>query len=271
MDRKVLLIGFGNMGQALVRGWLERGIAPARIRVVDPVDASRAAAGRLGIDASETVDERALAARPDAVVIAVKPHQVEDAVRPLAPLADGGTLFVSIAAGKTITSLTRVLGERAAVVRAMPNTPAAIGRGMTVMTPSAGVAPAQRALADELLGAVGSTAWIDDEGLMDAVTAVSGSGPAYVFLLIECLTRAGTKAGLDPELAERLATATVAGAGAYAERSGEPAAELRRRVTSPNGTTEAALRVLMGDGGLDGLLERAVRAAADRSRELSAA
>jgi len=271
MDRKILLIGFGNMGQALVRGWLERGIEPTQIRVVDPAEASREKARRLGIDASETVDDGVLAERAEAAVIAVKPHQVEEVIRALTPLAAGGTLFVSIAAGKTIASLTRVLGDRAAVVRAMPNTPAAIGRGMTVMTPSAGVAPAQRSLADDLLGAVGATAWIDDEALMDAVTAVSGSGPAYVFLLIECLTRAGTKAGLDPALAERLATATVAGAGAYAERSGEPAAELRRRVTSPNGTTEAALRVLMGDGGLEGLLERAVRAAADRSRELSAA
>jgi len=271
MDRRILLIGFGNMGQALVRGWLERGIAAAEIRVVDPAEASRAAAGRVGIEAKEALDEGVLAEPPDVAVIAVKPNQVEAVARALAPLAAAGTLFVSVAAGKTIASLTQVLGGEAAVVRAMPNTPAAIGRGMTVMTPSAAVTPAQRALADELLGAVGATAWVDDEALMDAGTAVSGSGPAYVFLLIECLTRAGTKAGLEPALAERLATATVAGAGAYAERSGEPAAELRRRVTSPNGTTEAALRVLMGEDGLEGLLERAVRAAADRSRELSSA
>jgi len=259
------------MGQALVRGWLERGLEPARIHVVDPAEASLEAARRLGIGATAEADERALAHRPDAVVIAVKPQHVDAASRPLTPLAAAGVLFVSIAAGKTLGSLTRVLGPDAAVVRAMPNTPAAIGRGMTVMTPSPRVGAGQRALADELLGAVGATAWIDDESQMDAVTAVSGSGPAYVFLLIECLTRAGTKAGLDPGLAEKLATVTVAGAGAYAERSGEPAAELRRRVTSPHGTTEAALRVLMGENGLDELLERAVRAAADRSRELSAA
>jgi len=271
MDRRVLLIGFGNMGQALVRGWLERGIGPALIHVVDPAEAALAAAGKLGVGASSTVDERALAHRADAVIVAVKPQQVDDVVRSLMPLAAAGALFVSIAAGKTIGSLTRVLGDDAAVVRAMPNTPAAIGRGMTVMTPSARVTAAQRALADELLGAVGETAWIDDEASMDAVTAVSGSGPAYVFLLIECLTRAGIRAGLAPELAEKLATVTVSGAGAYAERSGEPAGELRRRVTSPNGTTEAALRVLMGEGGLDGLIERAVRAAAERSRELSGA
>src|SRR5690606_39326399 len=176
------------------------------IRVVDPAETSRTTAGRLGIDAKEAIDESAVGWRPDVVVIAVKPNQVEDAVRMLSPLAAGGTLFVSIAAGKTIASLTRVLGSDAAVVRAMPNTPAAIGRGMTVMTPSAAVTAAQRMLADELLGAVGATAWVDDEALMDPVTAVSGSGPAYVFLLIECLTRAGVKAGLDPELAERLAT-----------------------------------------------------------------
>lgn len=271
MDRKVLLIGFGNMGQALVHGWLERGMPPTSIHVVDPAEASRETARTLGIGASAAADEPALAHRPDAVVIAVKPHQVDDVMRPFAPLAAAGALFVSIAAGKTLASLRRALGTDAPVVRAMPNTPAAIGRGMTVMTASDGVDAPRRALADELLGAVGATAWVDDEGQMDAVTAVSGSGPAYVFLLIECLTRAGVKVGLGEELAERLATATVAGAGAYAERSGQAAAELRRRVTSPNGTTEAALRVLMGDDGLEQLLERAVRAAADRSRELSGA
>lgn len=271
MDRRVLLIGFGNMGQALVHGWLDRGMPPASIHVVDPAEASHAAAHELGIGASVGADERALAHGPDAVVIAVKPQQVDDVMGPFAPLADTGALFVSIAAGKTLASLRRALGRDAPVVRAMPNTPAAIGRGMTVMTASARVDAPRRALADELLGAVGATAWVDDEGQMDAVTAVSGSGPAYVFLLIECLTRAGTKAGLDAELAEQLATVTVAGAGAYAERSAERAAELRRRVTSPNGTTEAALRVLMAHGGLEQLLERAVQAAADRSRELSGA
>ncbi len=269
MDRRIMLIGFGNMGQALAHGWLERGTAPAALRVVDPAESARAAAHALGIAANERADRNAWAQRPDAVLIAVKPQQVAEVVQPLAPLALAGTLFISIAAGQTIAALTGVLGEDAAVVRAMPNTPAAIGRGMTVMVPSAKVGAEHRVLADELLAAVGQTAWVDDERLMDAVTAVSGSGPAYVFLLIECLTRAGMQAGLDEQLAARLATATVAGAGAYAERSSEPAAELRRRVTSPKGTTEAALAVLMGEGGLEALLERAVHAAAERSRALS--
>lgn len=269
MDRKIMLVGFGNMGQALAHGWLERGVAAEALRIVDPAEPARAAARALGIAVSERAAPHPPAERPDVVVIAVKPQQVAEVVAPLAPLAEAGTLFISIAAGKTLAALTGVLGEGAAVVRAMPNTPAAIGRGMTVMVPSARVNAEHRALADELLEAVGQTAWVDDERLMDAVTAVSGSGPAYVFLLIECLARAGARAGLDERLAARLATATVAGAGAYAERSGEPAAELRRRVTSPRGTTEAALAVLMGEGGLETLLEHAVRAAADRSRSLS--
>jgi pyrroline-5-carboxylate reductase len=164
-----------------------------------------------------------------------------------------------------------VLGGRAAVVRAMPNTPAAVGRGMTVLIANERVSTAQRACAEELMGAVGAVEWVADEALMDAVTAVSGSGPAYVFLLIESLAAAGVAAGLDAVLAKRLATVTVAGAGAYAELAGEEAAELRRRVTSPGGTTQAALEVLMAEDGIPSLLERAVKAAAARSRELSGA
>jgi pyrroline-5-carboxylate reductase len=163
------------------------------------------------------------------------------------------------------------LGAGAAVVRAMPNTPAAIGRGMTALVANAAVSRGQRALCGQLLAAVGAVAWLDDERHMDAVTAISGSGPAYVFLLIECLERAAVELGLDAKLATQLALATVAGAGEYAARAPEPPAELRRRVTSPNGTTQAALDVLMAEPGLRELLARATAAAAKRSRELSAA
>jgi len=272
MDTKHLaILGAGNMGRALIGGLLRKGTPAERISVGEAVPAARETLAReLGLQA--TADNLTAVEHAQVVVLAIKPQDIAAALQPLQPvLQRNRPLVLSVAAGVRVAALQAACGPGVPVVRAMPNTPAAIGRGMTVMTPSAAVTAAQRMLADELLGAVGATAWVDDEALMDPVTAVSGSGPAYVFLLIECLTRAGVKAGLDPELAERLATVTVAGAGAYAERSGEPAAELRRRVTSPNGTTEAALRVLMGEGGLEGLLERAVRAAADRSRELSAA
>ena len=266
-DTRVLLIGFGNMGQALVRGWLARGRSAATIRVVDTASGARAAATALGIAASERVG--APGSVPDVVVVAVKPNQLAAALAELAPLARD-SVFLSIAAGKTLAQLEAGLSGGAAVVRAMPNTPAAIGQGITALVANSAVTPGQRALCDELLAAVGATAWLDDEKDMDAVTAVSGSGPAYVFLLIECLERAAVEAGLAPELARQLALATVAGAGAYAAAAAEPAAELRRRVTSPGGTTQAALEVLGAQSGLADLISRAVRAAAKRSRELSA-
>jgi pyrroline-5-carboxylate reductase len=266
---QLVVVGFGNMGQALVRGWLERGHPAAAIHVVDPQPRSLAAARRLGLGASGDLGSVASGLHPDVVVLAVKPGQLARAMAACRPLAAGGALFVSIAAGKPVASLTAVLGS-VPVVRAMPNTPAAVGRGMTVLTANDRVSDAQRALAETLMTAVGAVEWLADEALMDAVTAVSGSGPAYVFLLIETLAAAGAAAGLDPALAMRLATVTVAGAGAYAESSGEDAAELRRRVTSPGGTTEAALGELMTENGFGALMERAVRAAAARSRELSA-
>jgi len=268
-DTRVLLIGFGNMGQALVRGWLAHGRAAGSIGVVDTAAAARAAAEKLGIRASERVGA-ASGPAPDVVLLALKPAQVGAAVAELAPLARGA-VFLSIAAGKTIAQLEAGLSPRAAIVRAMPNTPAAIGQGITALVANAAATPTQRALCEQLLAAVGATAWLEDERDMDAVTALSGSGPAYVFLLIECLERAGAEAGLAPELARRLALATVAGAGAYAAAAAEPAAELRRRVTSPGGTTQAALEVLGAEHGLADLIARAVRAAAKRSRELSAA
>jgi pyrroline-5-carboxylate reductase len=268
-NTQVLLIGFGNMGQALVRGWLARGHDARSIRVVDPVAAAREAAAGLGLAAIERIGPVA-GRKPEVVVLAVKPDQVGAVLTDCRAFGEAGAVFLSIAAGKTIARLAAGLGAHAPIVRAMPNTPAAIGKGMTALVASPTVTRAQRVLCGELLAAVGAIAWLDDERAMDAVTAVSGSGPAYVFLLIECLERAAIEAGLGPELARQLSLATVAGAGAYAEAAGEPPAELRRRVTSPGGTTQAALAVLGSEHGLAELVARAVRAAAARSRELSA-
>jgi pyrroline-5-carboxylate reductase len=270
-EASVLLVGFGNMGQALVNGWLERGRSAQSIRIVDPEPKALEKAARQGIAGGASLGAMDTAFRPAVILLAVKPVQLANALEECARFVGGDALFVSIAAGKPIGALAAVLGGGAAVVRAMPNTPAAVGRGMTVLVANEHVSAAQRACAEELMAAVGAVEWVADEALMDPVTAVSGSGPAYVFLLIESLAAAGVAAGLDRALAMRLATATVAGAGAYAELAGEEAAELRRRVTSPGGTTEAALAVLMGDDGLRSLLERAVGAATARSRELSRA
>jgi pyrroline-5-carboxylate reductase len=266
----IVVVGFGNMGQALVRGWLARGRAPSSIHVVDPSPRAREQATELGITAAADVDAEVRSLRPRVILLAVKPNQVGDALRGFSTAPAGG-LFLSIAAGKTIPDIARALGAAVPVVRAMPNTPAAIGKGMTVLAANAAVSEAQRKLCAELLGAVGRVAWVDDERHLDAVTGVSGSGPAYVFLLIECLERAALDVGLSAELARELALATVAGAAEYAVAAEAAPAELRRRVTSPNGTTQAALDVLMGEGGLRELMSRAVRAAAERSRELSSA
>jgi len=268
---RVVLIGFGNMGQALVRGWLAKGRAAASVRVVETLSAARTVAAGLGIAAGETVAGAVGESGAAVVVLAVKPNQIAAALSECRAAVGKGTVVLSIAAGKTIAQLAGGLSAGAAIVRAMPNTPAAIGKGMTVLVANAAVTTEQRALCTELLAAVGDVAWLDEERHMDAVTAVSGSGPAYVFLLIECLEQAARESGLPPALARQLALATVSGAGAYAAAADTEPAELRRRVTSPNGTTQAALEVLMAEPGLRELLTRAVRAAAQRSRELSAA
>ncbi len=264
----ILLIGCGRMGGALLSGWLERGLAE-RYVIVEP------AAGALPKTVSPHVtflaaaDLLAADFRPAIGVIAIKPQIMAETLPRYRALAEAGTLFLSIAAGKTLAFLARQLGPNAALVRAMPNTPAAIGHGITVACANGKVAAPGRAQANALLSAVGEVAWIDDEGLMDAVTAVSGSGPAYVFLLIECLTKAAIEAGLPEALADRLARATVAGAGELAKVSPESAAALREAVTSPGGTTRAALDVLMAQDGFEPLLRRAVLAAAKRSRDLA--
>jgi pyrroline-5-carboxylate reductase len=210
-----------------------------------------------------------LAEPPAVIVVAVKPQVMEDVFPPLARLAGSGTLVLSIAAGRTIRSFEAHLPAGTAVVRSMPNTPAAIGRGITVCCANAHVKEAQRTLCNALLSAVGEVGWVAEEGLIDAATAVSGSGPAYVFLLAECLAEAGKAAGLEEALAKKLASATVSGAGELLRQSGGEPAVLRRNVTSPHGTTAAALSVLMAEDGMQALLTKAVLAAAKRSHELS--
>ena len=263
----ILLVGGGNMGQALLRGWLADGRAPESIHVVDPDEHARAAVESLGIAATS---KRPHSLRADVIVLAIKPYLVEEALQDYLNLAEDQGTLLSIAAGKTIAFYESMLGTGAAVVRGMPNTPAAIGQGITVLAASEAVDAARKQLCESLMAAVGQVAWLEDDGLMDAVTAVSGSGPAYVFLLIECLTAAALEVGLEKDLAERLALATVSGAGAYAVDSDVDAEELRHRVTSPGGTTQAALEVLIGDSrALESLLCEAVRAAARRGRELA--
>lgn len=266
-ERTVLLVGCGNMGRALLRGWLGGGAA-APFHVVEPAGRPAEFAASPGISwhASHAGLPAGLAA--DAVVFAIKPQSVDEAVPAYRSLVRPETLFLSIIAGKTIAGLARHLGP-AAIVRSMPNTPAAIGRAITVACANPAVTPPQRRLCDTLLAAIGESAWVEDEALLDPVTAVSGSGPAYVFLLIEALAEAGEKEGLPPDLALRLARATVAGSGELALASAEHPSRLRDMVTSPGGTTRAALDVLMAPDGLRQLMARAVAAAAARSRELA--
>ena len=264
MTRQIVLAGFGNMGRALAKGWIAAGVDARSIRVVDPDSSAREQAIALGFDAVALPQE--VPAPVDVAVLAVKPAELDAVLRAL-PRA---LLYLSIAAGRSTGEIGAVVGQDRAIVRAMPNTPAAIGQGMTGLCAGAHVGPADRATATALMQAVGAVEWLDDEADMDAVTAVSGSGPAYVFLLIEALTDAAVAAGLEPGLARRLATATVSGAGAYARQSTADAATLRRQVTSPKGTTEAALSVLLGRDAFRNLLRDAVAAAAARSRELRA-
>lgn len=260
-ERGLVLIGCGRMGGAMLDGWLARGLPAERVWVVDPAPGERVQA--LGVHLNGEMPER-----PSVAVVAVKPQLLDEAMPTLAPLADAGTLVVSVVAGVPL-SRYEALGPRVPVVRTMPNTPAAIGRGITALVANATAGDAGLVRAEALMSAVGETVRLADEGQMDAVTALSGSGPAYVFHLIEALAAAGEAEGLTPDLALRLARATVAGAGALASESGEDPAALRRAVTSPGGTTQAALSVLMDDRtGLAPLLRRAVGAAARRSREL---
>lgn len=269
MTRPLLLVGCGKMGGAMLSGWLESGIAAAGVTVVEPMGAPAEFASAPGVSIVASADELPEDMDPEVVVFAVKPQQMDDVAPAYRRFAGGSTAYLSIAAGKNIAYFSGHLGDAAAIVRAMPNTPAAIGQGITVACSNSRASDGQRELCRSLLAATGEAVIVDDEGLIDAVTAVSGGGPAYVFLLIECLAEAGVAAGLPRDLSDRLALVTVAGSGQLAMSSDEPPATLRENVTSPGGTTLEALKILMASDGLQPLMTRAIAAATDRSRELA--
>jgi pyrroline-5-carboxylate reductase len=265
----LLLVGGGKMGGALLAGWIEQGVDPSEVSVVEPNRAAAEAVAATGVRALGAAAALEEGFAPAVVLLAVKPQQMDAVLPELRRFAGADPVFLSIAAGKPIAYFEAGLGPAAAVVRAMPNTPAAVGRGMSVLTANDKAGAAQRKVCEQLLSAVGEVAWVEDEGLLDPVTAVSGGGPAYVFLLIEALARAGVEAGLPEELAMRLARVTVAGAGELVHQAAEPAAKLRENVTSPAGTTLEALKILMAPDGLQPLMTRAIAAATRRSRELA--
>jgi pyrroline-5-carboxylate reductase len=260
----IFLVGAGRMGGALLRGWLAAGFPAASLTVKEPQPSP---------DMAALLKENGIADQPSSaprvLVLAVKPQIMAKVLDEVAPHAEPLTAVLSIAAGRTVASIGRHFAPNAAIVRAMPNLPAEIGRGMTAAFANPHVTGAQRDLCGKLLSAAGDVAWIGEEGYLDAVTAVSGSGPGYVFYLVECLAAAGRDAGLPSDLAEKLARATVEGAGELLRRSALSPAQLRENVTSPGGTTAAGLSVLMREPGLTGLMRETVAAAAQRSRELS--
>lgn len=268
VDRRIVFIGGGHMGRSLIGGLIAQGLAPEHIGVVDPSEAVRADLstdfGIQGTDqAAEAVADAAL------VMLAVKPQVMREVCQALAPCFPDGAVAVSIAAGITVTQLDAWLGGQRAIVRAMPNTPALLGVGASGLFANARVTAAQRALADRVLGAVGLGVWVESETHMDVVTALSGSGPAYFFLLTEAMQAAAQKLGLAENAARILATQTALGAGRMLIESGKDAATLRQQVTSPGGTTQAALERFARDGFAD-LVERALQAAAERGAALSA-
>ena len=264
----LVLVGAGKMGGAMLEGWLKGGADAARIVALDPAPPAemKALLQRHGVRLNPPLSDIGDA---EVIIIAVKPQVMEDVLPGIVALNRSKPLILSIAAGKTIASFERHFGSEAAVIRTIPNTPAAVGRGITAMASNANVSPAQLELARTLLSAVGEVVTVGDEAMIDAVTAVSGSGPAYVFYLTECLAAAAEKVGLPAGLAMQLARATVAGSGELMRQSGTEAATLRHNVTSPKGTTYAALQVLMAEDGLQPLFDRAIEAATKRSRELA--
>ena len=265
----LVLLGAGKMGGAMLEGWLKAGADARKIVVLDPSPPPEVKA---------LIESHAIRHNPpidtigdtEVILAAVKPQIMEEVLPAVVPLKASRPLILSIAAGKTIASFARHFGEDAAIIRSIPNTPAAIGRGITAMVANSNVSAAQQSLAAALLSSIGEVVTVEDEGLIDVATAISGSGPAYVFHLAECLAEAGVSAGMPLDLATQLARATVSGAGELMRQTGLPAATLRQNVTSPNGTTHAALQVLMRDkDGLQALMTEAVAAAAKRSRELA--
>ena len=261
----LVLVGAGKMGGAMLEGWLALGLDVKKVVVIEPQPASEITAlvqRGVRLNPSTAIGEAT------ALVIAVKPQVAPDVLPLIRPYVGSSTIAVSIMAGRPLRFIEQAL-PGAALVRAMPNTPAALARGITVAVGNAYVSAPQRELVDTLLSATGAVEWIADEALMDAVTALSGSGPAYIFLLAEAMARAGAAAGLPPALADTLARATVAGSGELLRRSTLDAATLRQNVTSPGGTTAAALEVLMAKDGLESLMTKAIAAATRRSRELA--
>ncbi|MEM9046101.1 MAG: pyrroline-5-carboxylate reductase, partial [Pseudomonadota bacterium] len=256
----LVLLGCGKMGGALLQGWVSSGFDPAaiHIREPNPSEALHASGVKLNAD---------VPGEASVAILAVKPQIILEAAPELAPLAASGTVFISVAAGTPINALEAIFGPRTPIIRVMPNTPAAIGLGISAIIGNAATTDSHIAMAESLMSAVGATVRLDTEAQMDAVTGLSGSGPAYVFHLIEAMAAAGEAEGLPPNLAMALARATVSGAGALAAASDEPVAVLRQNVTSPGGTTAAGLNVLMQD--LPDLIRRTVASAAERSRELA--
>ena len=260
------LAGAGKMGSALLRAWLDRGYDPRKINVIEPQPSH----GLVELAEARGFALRAPSRPPEILVLAMKPQSLDEAAAGLASFASPGTLLVSVLAGKTIANLSSKLPQASAIVRAMPNLPVAVGRGVTALAANAAATPAQRAAAEALLAAAGGVEWLASEDLIDAATAVSGSGPAYVFYLAECLAKAGAALGLPDDVAARLARATIEGSGELLFRhAGSTPAELRESVTSRGGTTAAALEVLMAPDGLAPLIERALTAAKCRAGQLS--
>ncbi|HSZ11691.1 MAG TPA: pyrroline-5-carboxylate reductase [Rhizomicrobium sp.] len=258
----ILLVGAGRMGQALLKGWIGQGIGP--IAAMDPVPSSELKKfAKRGVKLSRALGDE----RPRVCVVALKPQILKTEMESLRGIAKHA-LMISIAAGTTTNSLARAWGRDARIVRAMPNTPGAIGRGITALYASKKVNAKDRALAEKLLAALGETLWVKKESLIDSVTAVSGSGPAYVFLLVEAMAEGAQREGLPRDVAMKLARATVVGSGALLDADKSSAANLRVAVTSPGGTTEAALKILMSDDGLASLMSRAISAARKRAEEL---
>lgn len=265
-EASLLLAGAGKMGGALLRAWLDRGYDPRKIDVIEPHPSPEL----IELEQAKGFALRAPSRPPGILVLAIKPQTLDEAAASLASFASPNTLVVSILAGKTIANISAKLPQARAIVRAMPNLPAAVGRGITALAANAAATPGQRAAAEALLAAAGGVEWLASEELIDAVAAVSGSGPAYVFYLAEALASAGSSVGLPASIAARLARATVEGAGELLFQSREKsAAELRENVTSRGGTTAAALEVLMAQDGLKPLIERAVKAAKQRAEALA--
>jgi len=268
MSDTVILVGCGNMGFAMLDGWLKADPA-LNVHVVEPTDALRGRAAAIGAQVVASADELPADLGPDLVILAVKPQLMSDVVPGYTRFAGGPATFVSVAAGTTIATLAGFLPGPTPIIRCMPNTPAAIGHGMFVCCANGSTSAQACDLTGRLMASSGLVDWIEDETLMDAVTALSGSGPAYVFHMIECMTAAGTAAGLPEQLAARMAMQTVMGAGRLAAEADDGPGQLRKNVTSPGGTTAAALGVLMGDDRLKALMTEAVLAARDRGAELA--